>query len=195
MPFVIKPPPIPVNTEKGIGIFIHKSYDSRNIKVFQDIAQSVIMTNPLAKFIILGEDEKYREWAKDYLDIHNVPEENRKFIPELEVKPIFNIKPKEKKKDKPEPIFKKAFNSKKAEALSLYKESIGTYNLHSVYIFTDSPKALEVVEVIKGSKLYDYYVYTITCDGDYTDHTYKNNPKNHKAYYGGIYRNEHLRKD
>lgn len=79
--------------------------------------------------------------------------------------------------------------------LQKYKQVIGTYELDSVIIFTDNPQGTEVRELLTSAKQYNFRLITVTSDGDFEDKTNPANEQNHRAYYGGIYKNEHLRKD
>lgn len=203
MPFVTKPPPLPKDSKDGIGIFVHNGYDSRHIKVFQDIVLSVISNNRSAKYVIHSSDTRCNLWANEYLSIYHIPHHNIIFIDPKHphhhhhMKNEFNIADRDKKTnrlEKPELEERRVFFSKNALTLQTYKEAISKFDLDSVYVFTDNPKATEILELINAGEVYNFKVYTITSDGDYEDHSDPNNPKNHKAMYGGIYRNEHLKK-
>ncbi len=82
-----------------------------------------------------------------------------------------------------------------ANTLEWYKNIIGQYRLNTVVVFSDNPKSTEINELLKSALEYGFKVVTITSDGDFTDLNNPMNKLNHKRYYGGLYRNEHLKED
>lgn len=174
--FAIKMPPIPKDTERGIGFIVDKTYNhSANIKVLQDVVLSVIFNNEHAKYAVYSEWEKCTFWIKKYLyEDFKIPKDRIKFIPKYEL-------------SKDDDTCKYFHGS---VSLREYRELIATFPIESLYVFTDNPKSDTIRELIVFSHNSKFKLYTIDSEGTFIDHDNPQNSTNDAYFIQGGYLNE-----
>lgn len=139
-------------------------------------------------------DYDYNQDSVNRLDIHTV-EGDRYNMPSLieyaqNNRRSFPARPRSKNR-KPDKFYH-ARGSNSLNILEFYKRLIGVFKLDTIVILSDNPHSTEINELYKSSLQYGFKIITETSDGDFNNMSNPLDQRNHKRFYGGLFKNESI---